>query len=55
MVVSTTLREVSLGHDDDALLRLAEGHDRRATPHPAAPEGLFLAHVGYEPLKKLQR
>ena len=55
VLVSTTLREVLLGHDDDALLRLAEGHDRRATPHPAAPEGLFLAHVGYEPLKKLQR
>lgn len=50
VMVSTALREAAADLDDDALVRLAELGDRRLTPHPAPPEGLVLARVGYLPL-----
>ncbi len=50
VMVSTALREAAAGLDDEALVRLAEAGDRRLTPHPAPPEGLVLARVGYRPI-----
>lgn len=50
VMVSSVMREAAAGSDDDALVRLAAGGDRRETPHPAPAEGLVLAAVGYAPL-----
>ncbi|MCC7386937.1 MAG: tRNA pseudouridine synthase A [Deltaproteobacteria bacterium] len=55
VMVATALREAQHGADDEALLRLAEQGDRRATAAPADPDGLYLTYVGYEPLRTRAR
>lgn len=52
VLVGTAIREAAAGAGDDALLKLMEGTDRRATAPPAPPEGLCLVDVGYEDFDK---
>lgn len=47
VLVATAVREAMAQSDDDALVRLAAGKDRRATALPAPPEGLVLMKVVY--------
>jgi tRNA pseudouridine38-40 synthase len=50
VMVATALCEAASRAPPDALLRLAERGDRRATAAPAEPGGLYLAAVVYPPL-----
>ena len=49
VLVSTTLATGRHDAPPDALVRLAERRDRRATGWPAPPEHLYLASVDYDP------
>jgi tRNA pseudouridine38-40 synthase len=51
VMVGTLLREADAGGEEQVMLRIAETRDRRATGHPADPDGLVLTYVGYEPLR----
>jgi tRNA pseudouridine38-40 synthase len=50
VMVATALRESLVRSDPEALVALARAGDRRATPLPAAAEGLVLTKIGYEPI-----
>ncbi|TVU08447.1 hypothetical protein EJB05_41852 [Eragrostis curvula] len=52
VLVATAIREAGAGAGEDALLKLMEATDRRATAPPAPPEGLCLVDVGYEEFDK---
>ncbi len=49
VLVATALRSVHEGGQDDALVRLADTRDRRATARPASPTGLYLTAIAYDP------
>ncbi|MBI2373417.1 MAG: tRNA pseudouridine synthase A [Deltaproteobacteria bacterium] len=50
VLVATALREARTPSDDEALLRIAESGDRRATAQPADSRGLVLVKVSYDPV-----
>ncbi|KAL6603693.1 hypothetical protein ACP70R_044054 [Stipagrostis hirtigluma subsp. patula] len=52
VLVATAIREAAAGAGKDALLKLMEATDRRATAPPAPPEGLCLVDAGYEDFDK---
>jgi tRNA pseudouridine(38-40) synthase len=49
VMVATAVREAEAAAPDDALLRMCDAGDRRATAWPAPPEGLTLTRIAYEP------
>jgi tRNA pseudouridine38-40 synthase len=55
VIVATAIREAERGANEDALVRIAESEDRGESAPPAAPEGLYLAAIGYEPVISFSR